>query len=236
MLLAAGQGTRLRQLTENLPKPMLPVGGRPLIEHTVRQLARYGVGEIAINLHRHPEAITTYFGDGSGYGVHIEYSYESQLLGTAGAVRKLGAFFDKTFFVLYGDNLTTCKLDQLALVHHEQGGLATIALFWRQDVSPHSAVEIQPDGLITRFIEKPKLAEAPSHWISAGVLVLEPKVLEYIPVDRPSDFGFDIFPRLLAHGERVYGYCMGESEGLWWIDTPEDYSSICDFWKAGFPS
>ena len=233
MLLAAGQGTRLRQLTKNLPKPMLPVGGRPLIEHTVRQLARYGVREIAINLHHHPEAVTDHFGDGSAYGVRIEYSYESQLLGTAGAVKKLEAFFDKSsFFVIYGDNLTTCKLDQLARVHHEQEGLATIALFWRQDVSPHSAVEILPDGLITRFIEKPKLAEAPSHWISAGVLLLESRILEYIPADHHSDFGFDIFPRILAHREKVYGYRMGEGEDLWWIDTPDDYWRICDLWKG----
>ncbi len=215
---------------------MLPVGGRPLIEHTVLQLARYGVCEIAINLHHCPEAVQEHLGDGSRYGLHIEYSFEPQLLGTAGAVKKLASFFqDAPFFLLYGDNLTTCNLDRLVRLHQERAGIATIALFWKDDVSPHSAVELQPDARITRFVEKPKSEEAPSHWISAGVCVLEPKVLEFIPIDRPSDFGFDIFPLLVARGEKLYGYYMSQDEGLWWIDTPEHYWRICDLWKDGFP-
>lgn len=236
MLLAAGQGTRLRSLTDHLPKPMLPVGSRPLLEYTILRLARYGVREIAINLHHCPDVVEQYFGDGSRYGLHIEYSFEPQLLGTAGAVKKMSSFFQgEPFLLLYGDNLTTCDLDRLISLHQEQASIATIALFWKDDVSPHSAVELQSDARITRFVEKPRPQDAPSHWISAGVNVLEPQVLDYIPTDRPSDFGFDIFPSLLAHGERLYGYYMSQDEGLWWIDTPEHYWRICDLWKDGFP-
>ena len=237
MLLAAGQGTRLRPLTDHQPKPMLPVGGRPLIEHTVLQLARYGVREISINLHHRPEVVEQYFGNGSRYGLHIEYSFEPQLLGTAGAVKKLESLFrGAPFFLIYGDNLTTCHLDRLVSLHRAKAGIATIALFWKDDVSPHSAVELQLDARITRFVEKPKPEEAPSHWISAGVNVLEPQVLDRIPVNRPSDFGYDIFPLLAAQGEKLYGYCMSQEEGLWWIDTPEHYWRICDLWKGGFPT
>lgn len=236
MLLAAGRNTRLAGIAGDLPKPMLPVGGRPLIEHTVRQLARAGVHDVMVNLHHRGEALREHFGDGSRFGVRVHYSHEEELLGTAGGIRKCRSFFeDGPFLVLYGDNLTTCRLEGLVGHHRAHPGIGTIALFWRDDVSPHSAVEIQPDTRITGFIEKPKPAEAPSHWISAGVIVFEPQVLGEIPDKIPCDLGFDVFPRLLAAGHVLHGYYMTGDEGLWWIDTPQHYERTSALWKDGFP-
>ena len=235
MLLAAGSATRLGHLAGSIPKPMLEVGGRPLIEHTVRQLARYGVEDIAINLHTLGHVIADHFGDGSRFGVRMHYSEEPVLLGTAGGVRKCAALLDDTFIVVYGDNLTTCRFDALVDYHRAHAGIATIALFWRDDVSAHSAVERREDGRILRFVEKPKPADAPSQWISAGVLVLEPRIFEYIDDTRPADFGFDVFPAVLRAGEAIYGYEMSGDEGLWWIDTPEHYQRVTALWRDGFP-
>jgi mannose-1-phosphate guanylyltransferase len=235
MLLAAGSATRLGRLAQEVPKPMLEVGGRPLIEHTVRQLARYGVEDIVINLHRLGDVVKAHFGDGSRFGVRMHYSDEPAPLGTAGGVRKCAPLLDETFLLVYGDNLTTCRFDALVDFHREHGGLATIALFWRDDVSAHSAVERRPDGRIVRFVEKPRPEEAPSHWISAGVIVFEPEIMSFIPPDRPADFGFDVFPAVLRAGGAIYGYEMGPDEGLWWIDTPESHARVTALWREGFP-
>jgi mannose-1-phosphate guanylyltransferase len=236
MLLAAGRSTRLASVAGDLPKPMLPIGGRPLMEHTVRQLASAGIIDIMVNLHHRGETIERHFGDGARFGVRLQYSREPELLGTAGGIRKCHDFFEgEPFMVIYGDNLTTCHFDRLAAHHQQCGGIGTIALYWRDDVSPHSAVEIQPDTRITGFIEKPRREEAPSHWISAGVIVFEARVLNRIPATVPCDLGFDVFPRLLAEGERLYGYYMAGNEGLWWIDTPGHYERTSALWKDGLP-
>jgi mannose-1-phosphate guanylyltransferase len=235
MLLAAGSATRLGNLAHDVPKPMLEVGGHPLIEHTVRQLARYGVADIVINLHRLGDVVKQHFGDGSRFGVRMHYSDEPVLLGTAGGVKKCAPLLDETFLLVYGDNLTTCRFDALVDFHRAHGGIATIALFWRDDVSAHSAVERRDDGRIVRFVEKPSPADAPSHWISAGVVVFEPQIMSFIPPDRPADFGFDIFPAVLRAGEGIYGYEMGPAEGLWWIDTPESHARVTALWRDGFP-
>ena len=235
MLLAAGSATRLGSLAQEVPKPMLDVGGRPLIEHTVRQLARYGVEDIVVNLHKLGDVLERHFGDGSRFGVRMHYSREETLLGTAGGVRKAAPLLDETFLLVYGDNLTTCRFDALVDFHRAKGVIATIALFWRDDVSAHSAVDRRDDGRIVRFVEKPKPAEAPSHWISAGVIVFEPAIVSFIPTDRPADFGFDVFPAVLRAGEAIYGYEMGADEGLWWIDTPESHARVTALWRSGFP-
>jgi NDP-sugar pyrophosphorylase family protein len=236
MLLAAGAGTRLRPLTNDRPKPMIEIGGRPLIEHTVRQLAACDVEEMVMNLHHCPDVVRAHFGDGRAFGVRISYSYEPTLLGTAGSlVPAADRFRGEPFFLIYGDNLTTCDFRRLTAAHDAAGGAATIALFWKDDVTPHSAVQLEADGRITRFVEKPRREEAPSHFISAGMNVLDPIVLDHIPRNRPSDFGFDVFPALLAAGLRLQGYTMSPNEGLWWIDTPEHHARVSELWKDGAP-
>ena len=215
---------------------MLPVGGRPLVEHTIRQLVAHGVKEIGMNLHQNPSAVMQHFGDGEQFAVRIQYSIEPEPTGTAGALRAFRRMLgDAPFFVIYGDNLTTCDFDALARAHAQFGGTSTVALFWRDDVTKHSAVAVERDMRISRFIEKPRADEAPSHWISAGMMVLQPEVFGYIPAEGVCDIGYDLFPALLGAGESVYGYYMRESEGLWWIDTPEDYARISRLCEKGFP-
>lgn len=234
ILLAAGMGTRLRALTDDRPKPMVYIGDMPLLEYNVCRLARYGFTDIGINLHHYPDVVRNHFADGSRQGVSIVYSYEPTLLGTAGAIKALESFVDgHRVLVHYGDNLTTCDLDAFDVFHRDRGGIASIALFAKEDVTPHSAVDVTASGRITRFVEKPKPGQTSSRWISAGVLLLEPRILDYIPAGEPYDFGFDLFPRLLAAGERLFGYSMGDNEGLWWIDTPQDYARVSQLAAAG---
>lgn len=221
MLLAAGEGQRLRPLTDHVPKPMLEIAGRPILEHNVRMLARYGVNEIIINVHHLPETITSHFGDGSRFGVHIMYSHEDRLLGTAGAVKTVEAHFDSTFLVVFGDNLTTCDVSRLGGFHFARAGVATIALFHREDAASSGIAALDEYDRILRFVEKPKPQEVFSNWVNAGLLVLEPEVLATIPAGAVSDFGRDVFPKLTAGPRPVYGYRM--TEGLWWIDSIGDY-------------
>ncbi len=220
-VLAAGESRRLRPLTDHIPKPMLPIGKRPILEHNVRLLARYGVSEIIINLHHCPQVIRSHFGDGSEFGVSIRYSYEPALRGTAGAIKPFQSEFREDFFLVYGDNLTDCKLDRLLARHRARSAAATIAVFERADVSASGVVEFGEEGRIRRFVEKPKASEASGNWVNAGYAVLSPAVVELIPEAVPSDFGRDIFPSLLQRHEGVYAYPM--TERLWWIDSPADY-------------
>jgi mannose-1-phosphate guanylyltransferase/phosphomannomutase len=231
MILAAGEGSRLRPLTDHTPKPMLRICGRPILEHGIRLLTKHGIRDLVINLHHRPEEIRAYFGDGAAWGASIRYSFEPHLLGTAGAVRKVQEVFDQTFLVLYGDNLTDCDLDRLRTFHQSRRAMATIALFRRENVSASGIAELADDDRIVRFVEKPQADAIFSHWVNAGLLVLEPAVLTMIPPGRPADFGRDVLPGLLANGYPVYGYRMREH--LWWIDTIEDYERVDQLCKSG---
>jgi len=226
MILAAGQGTRLRPLTEDIPKCMISIEGKPILEHTVEWLRRYGVTDIIVNLYYLPDVIKSYFGDGTKHGMRIAYSREDRLLGTAGGVKKAAWFFDGPFIVWYGDNLSTCRLDRLWEFHWAKRGLATIALYHREDVTQSGIAGLDENDRIVRFLEKPRPDQVFSHWISAGIFVLEPKVLEAIPAKGAPDFGRDVFPALLAEGAALYGYRMSADERLWWIDTPQDLRRV----------
>ena len=226
MILAAGQGTRLAPLTASLPKCMIPIGGMPILEHTLIRLRGHGVGEVIINLCHQPDVIPAYFGDGSRWGMRITYSPEDEPLGTAGGVKHAAWFFDGPFLVLYGDNLSTCDLSRLARHHRERDALATMALYRRSDPSSSGIAEVNAEDRIVRFVEKPRPEEVFSKWVNAGIYVLNPEVLDLIPAVRPCDFGRDVFPHLLAEGRTIYGYRMKGEEGLWWIDTPADLARV----------
>ncbi|HXX37944.1 MAG TPA: NDP-sugar synthase [bacterium] len=229
MVLAAGLGTRLRPLTDRVPKCMIPVGGRPLLEYTLEWLRSYGVVDVVINVHHLPDIVRDHFGDGTAYGLRIVYSYETELLGTAGAVKRVASLFNRSFYVWYGDNLSTCRLDRLWELHRRRGGVATMALFHRDDPTQSGIADLDDDR-IRRFVEKPAAAEVFSHWVNAGILVLEPRVLDSIPTTGLVDFGRDVFPMLLARGEPLYGYRMSPDEGFWWIDRPEDLTRVERMW------
>jgi len=226
MILAAGQGTRLAPLTDSLPKCMIPIGGKPVLEHTLIWLRSHGVGEVIINLYHQPHVISAHFGDGSRWGMRITYSQETELLGTAGGVRQAAWFFDAPFLVIYGDNLSTCDLSQMARKHRERGAMATMALHWRKDPSSSGIAELNADDRIVRFVEKPRPEEVFSNWVNAGIYVLNPEILDQLPAGQPCDFGREVFPRMLADGRALCGYRMQGDEGLWWIDTPADLARV----------
>jgi NDP-sugar pyrophosphorylase family protein len=232
MILAAGQGVRLRPFTESLPKCMMPIGGKPLLAHTILWFQKYGVTDLVINLHHLPHVVSGYFGDGYKWGVKITYSVERELLGTAGGVKNVAWFFDGPFFVWYGDNLSTCDLARLFAFNQAKGGLATIALHQRADPTQSGIVGLDGSDRIVRFQEKPGVDQVFSHWVSAGIFVLEPGVLDFIPSHGSPDFGRDVFPVMLAADQPLYGYRMAAEEGLWWIDRPEDLSRVQEEWKG----
>jgi NDP-sugar pyrophosphorylase family protein len=212
---------------------MVPLAGKPLLEYTVEWLCWHGVVELVINLCHLPDVVMDHFGDGSRWGVHITYSLEREPLGTAGGVKNAAHFFDGPFFVWYGDNLSRCDLWRLYQYHRARGGAATVVLHWREDPAASGMVGLDGHDRITRFVEKPGSGQVFSHWVSAGIFVLERQVLEEIPAVGASDFGRDVFPILLAQGKRLYGYRMSEEEGLWWIDTPRDLERVRLVWEGG---
>jgi len=222
MILAAGEGTRLRPLTDRLPKPMLPVAGRPLLVHQIELLRRHGVREIAVNLWHRPQAAIGALGDGSALGVRIAWSIEERLLGTAGGVKHMAPFFaDGTFFVLYGDVLTDADLSALLAFHRQRGAALTMALHRPAALRQCGVAHIDGTGRVLEFVEKPVPGEEPSGWANAGVYAVEPEVLDQIPADEPFDFAYELFPLLLARGVPLFGYA---SDALVVdIGTPERY-------------
>jgi mannose-1-phosphate guanylyltransferase len=232
MLLAAGSGTRLRPLTEKIPKVMVPIGGKPLLEHTIVHLAGAGIRELVINLCYHPEAVQDYFRDGARWGVRIHYSIETEALGTAGGVKRVQRLLgDAPFLLWYGDNLSRCDVRQLGRLHEESAALLTLAVFHRDDPTASGIVGIDPDGRIRHFLEKPRPEQVFSHWVNAGIMVVEPRILEAIPPDVTADLSRDTLPLLLSRDERLYAYRLANSEGLWWIDTPADLQRVQENWN-----
>jgi mannose-1-phosphate guanylyltransferase len=224
MILAAGRGQRLRPLTDTCPKPMIPIAGKPLLEHVVRLLASHGFDQLAINFSHLPQLIRDHFGDGRGFGVEITYSFEEQLLGTAGAVRRMAAFFDEPFLVYYGDNLANANLTDLWRAHQDHNALASIGLLWMDDPTNRGIVRVDADGYILGFIEKPQADEVfDDYLINGGTYVLDPAILEHIPAAGASDFSHDIFPALLQKGKPLYGHKLKGQ--LLSTDTPQRYAN-----------
>jgi mannose-1-phosphate guanylyltransferase len=206
MILAAGLGTRLRPLTEEISKPMVPIVNRPVMEHIVDLLAHHGFADLYVNLHYHPDIITRHFGDGEHWGLSITYSREEELLGTAGGVKKLaGELGGETFLVISGDALTDLDLTALFAFHKAHGSIATLVVTPVKDPSKYGVVITEEDGRIIGFQEKPSREEAESFVANSGIYVFEPEVLEMIP-DGFYDFGSQLFPRFLEEGIAFYGY------------------------------
>jgi mannose-1-phosphate guanylyltransferase len=200
MVMAAGLGTRLRPLTYEVPKPMVPVANRPVMEHILALLRRHGLGEVIANLHWFPDTIRDHFGDGAGLGVALTYRYEDELLGTAGGVRNVAEFFgDEPFLVMAADALTDIDLAALRAAHEAHDGIATLAVKRVADVSEFGVVITGSDGRVQGFQEKPDRAEALSDLASCMIYVLEREIFDYFPDERVVDFALDVFPALLEN-------------------------------------
>src|SRR6478672_4436243 len=210
--MAGGEGSRLRPLTSNQPKPMMPLVNRPMMEHIVGLLRRHGFEEIVVTLAFMPNAIRTYFGDGSEFGVRMVYATEEQPLGTAGSVGNAKDELDERFLVISGDVLTDIDLSKIVSFHESRGALATIGLVAVDNPLEFGIVITREDGSIERFLEKPTWGQVFSDTINTGIFVLEPEIFDYIEPGRPVDFSGEVFPQLLTDGKPLFGYAC---EGYW---------------------
>jgi NDP-sugar pyrophosphorylase family protein len=222
MILAGGMSTRLYPLTKEVPKPLVPVVGEPISGHIMRWLASFGYTQVAINIHYHAEQVRAAFGDGSAYGVRLEYLFEPKLMGSAGAVKGIAPFFDDTFVVVGCDDLTDSNLEALVAFHKRRGALATIGLVERPQVDQYGVVITDADGRIVEFQEKPAPGTERSKLVNTGIYVFEPEILDHIPAATFYDFGKNLFPALQAADAPFYGMML---DGAYWRDigTPAEY-------------
>lgn len=224
VVMAGGQGTRLRPLTSNQPKPMVPVVNKPTIQHILELLQRHGINEIVMTLAFLPRLIRNYFGDGSSLGMHIDYTVEETPAGTAGSIRLAKDLLDDTFLVISGDALTDFDLSSIVAFHKERGALITIALKSVANPLEFGVVIVDDEGRIQRFLEKPGWGQVFSDTVNTGIYVIEPEVLDHIPEGQPYDFSHDLFPKLFDMGQPLYGVVC---EGYW-----QDIGSLEQYLQA----
>lgn len=222
IIIAGGSGTRLRPLTYNTPKPMVPFFGKPFLQHQIELLREHGITEIVINLHYLAESISSYFGDGSKFGVKLFYSLEQSPLGTAGAVKNAEEFFDDgPMLVFNGDILTDVDLSAIVKVHQDRAARATLTLIRVTDPTAYGLVFMDETDRIVRFLEKPAMDEATVDTVNAGIYVLDPDVFRYVPKGEAYSFERGLFPLLLQLREPVYGHV---TENYWMdIGSPSKY-------------
>ncbi|NER35945.1 MAG: NDP-sugar synthase [Oscillatoria sp. SIO1A7] len=238
MILAAGRGTRVRPITFTIPKPMIPILQKPVMEFLVELLRQHGFDEIMVNVSHLAKEIEDYFRDGSRFGVQIAYSFEGRIvngelmgeaLGSAGGMRRIQDFypyFDDTFIVLCGDALIDLNLTEAVKWHKEKGAIATIIMksVRREEVSSYGVVVTDDSGRIKTFQEKPSVEEALSTDINTGIYIFEPEVLNYIPSGVEYDIGSQLFPQLVEKGAPFYGLTMDFE----WVDI----GKVPDYWRA----
>ena len=213
VLMAGGSGTRLRPLTCDLPKPMVPILNRPIAEHIINLLKRNDIREVIATLYYLPDVMRDYFQDGKDFGVEMTYAVEEeQPLGTAGCVKNIEHWLKDTFLVISGDGITDFDLKAAIAYHRAKKSQATLILTRVPNPVEFGVVITDKNGRINRFLEKPSLSEVFSDTINTGTYILEPEVLKYLPENEESDFSKDLFPTLLAKGEPMYGYV---AEGYW---------------------
>jgi mannose-1-phosphate guanylyltransferase / phosphomannomutase len=216
VVMAGGEGTRLRPLTAHRPKPLAPVLNRPIMEHILLLLRRHGITDVVVTLHYLADEIEGYFGEGSDWGVQIVYSVEDTPLGTAGSVKQAEEYLrDDTFIIVSGDALTDLDLSKTIEYHRKKSSLATIVLSHVPNPLEFGVVITDDDGQIRRFLEKPSWGEVFSDTVNTGMYVLEPSLFDYMEPGRAYDWSQDIFPRILAEGKPLYGYVMPD----YWCDV-----------------
>lgn len=221
VILVGGEGTRLRPLTCNIPKAMIPILNKPFLEYLILYLKEHSVRDIILTTSYLPDHIQSYFGDGTGSGVHLSYLIEEQPLGTAGAVKNASSFLDEPFFVINGDIVTGIDLTAMMSQHQKIKPKVSLALTPVDNPTIYGVVETDTKGMVKRFVEKPSRDEVTTNMINAGIYILEPEVLSYIPTSTPSMFEHYLFPLLIRKGEPILSY----PSATYWIDigTPEKY-------------
>jgi len=210
VIVAGGKGERLRPLTNKIAKPMVEVGGKPILEYNLDLFKKYGFKDLIFALCYLPETITSYFGDGKNFGVKIDYTYEdpTQPLGTAGAVTLAKVKTSDTFIVTYGDSIRVVDVGRMWDVHKEKGAFATIGVYKRFGPNPKSSIIFDSDGRVRQFKERPMESEIRENfvWANSAFYIFEPGIFNYIEENRVVDFGKDVFPRLLSVGKKVFAF------------------------------
>lgn len=238
MILAAGKGTRVRPITYTIPKPLIPILQKPVMEFLLELLRQHGFDQIMVNVSHLANEIESYFRDGQRFGVDIGYSFEGRIvegklvgeaLGSAGGLRKIqdfNTFFDDTFIVLCGDALIDLDLTTAVKWHREKGAIATIVTksVPKEEVSSYGVVVTDDEGRIKSFQEKPSVEEALSTEINTGIYIFEPEIFNYIPAQQKYDIGGDLFPKLVAMGAPFYAVSMDFE----WVDI----GKVPDYWQA----
>lgn len=224
VILVGGEGTRLRPLTYNRPKPMVPILNRPFLEHMIEYLKGHDVTDIILALCYLPDRIREHFGDGSDFGVRLTYVVEDCPLGTAGAVKNVERYLDGAFFVFNGDVFTDLDLTEMMTCHQRMGATVTIALTPVDNPTIYGVVETSADGRVQRFVEKPGPDEVTTNMINAGTYIIEPRALQWIPSNGFTMFESRVFPDLVGAGEGVYSH----RSDAYWIDigTPAKYVKL----------
>ena len=224
VIMAGGFGTRLRPLTSGIPKPMVPMVNKPIMEHIVELLKNHGIVDIVSTLFYQPDAITGYFGDGGAFGIKMQYRKAEADYGTAGSVRNAKDFLNERFLIISGDVLTDFDLTAAIRFHEEKKAKATILLTRVSNPLQYGVVLTKADGKITRFLEKPSWGEVFSDTINTGIYILEPDVLDLVPEKQEFDFGKNLFPILLERDLGLYGYI---AQGYW-----KDIGSLNEYQDA----
>ncbi|MCL6107005.1 MAG: sugar phosphate nucleotidyltransferase [Actinobacteria bacterium] len=224
VVMAGGEGTRLRPLTSNQPKPMVPIVNKPCMEHIIELLKLHGLNDVVVTVAFLPQIVRGYFGDGSLLGVSIEYSVEESPLGTAGSVRNAAEHLDETFIVISGDALTDFDLSEVIDFHKNNGSLITIALKSVENPLEFGVVIVDEKKRIKQFLEKPSWGQVFSDYVNTGIYVLEPEIFDYIPEGAKYDFSRDLFPKMLEREKPMYGYPL---EGYW-----QDIGNVNQYLRA----
>ncbi|MGI8424814.1 MAG: sugar phosphate nucleotidyltransferase [Chloroflexota bacterium] len=212
VVMAGGEGSRLRPLTMGRPKPMVPIVNVPVMEHIFGLLRRHGITEVVVTLQYLARVIQDYFGDGADFGMKIHYTVEETPLGTAGSVKNAEDLLDEPFIVISGDALTDFNLNQIVQHHQRQASMATLTLYRVPNPLEYGVVIIDGDTRVIRFLEKPSWGEVFSDTVNTGIYVLDPTVFKYVPAGIPVDWSNDVFPKLLASGDPMFGYV---ASGYW---------------------
>ena len=215
VVMAGGEGSRLRPLTIGRPKPMVPMVSKPVMAHILDHLKRQGITEVVVTLYFMPEVIQAYFGDGSSFGMKIHYAIEETPLGTAGSVKNAQEHLDEPFIIISGDAVTDINLREVVAFHEERGSEATLTLYRVPNPLEYGVIITDPDGKITQFLEKPSWGEVISDTVNTGIYVIDPSVLDLIEEGVPTDWSKDVFPQLLSEGRPLYGYVAGGN----WTDV-----------------
>ncbi len=224
VVMAGGEGSRLRPLTVGRPKPLVPIGNKPVMGHIFDLLKSHGITEVVVTLQYMPTSVQDYFGNGSSLGMKITYVVEEVPLGTAGSVKNAARYLDETFLVVSGDAMTDFNLRSIVDTHRERQAMASLVLYHVANPREFGVIVTDPEGRITQFLEKPDWGDVISDTVNTGIYVLEPEVLDLIPDDAPYDFSSELFPQMLAEGLPLYGTI---ADGYWC-----DVGNISEYMRA----